>query len=117
MDDMIPIYAVLELVGDLCSNCQAKVRQRIAKGQTKTGLNFVRSGVLQIVEDAAIDWKVTVDAIRARSNSPGIVMVRREIAEKARRAGYSLPQIGKAINRHHSTVVNLLQNKPRRYQK
>jgi len=112
---VIPLNAVLELVGDLCSNCQEKVRRKIAHSQMETDSNFAKSGLLQIVEDTAAEWRVSVDAIQAKSNAPGIVRIRREIAQKARRAGYSMPQIGKAIHRHHTTVIHLLRYTPKRY--
>lgn len=36
------------------------------------------------------------------------VVARRQIARELREKGYSLPAIGRAMNRHHTTVMNLL---------
>ncbi|SRR6266403_2499238 len=112
---VVPLKDVLDLVEGLCSNCQAKVRHKIGMSQVESSTNFTRSGLLQILEDTAAEWRVSVDAIRAKSNSPGIVRVRREIAKKARSAGYSFHQIGNAIHRHHTTVIHLLRYMPKRY--
>lgn len=42
-----------------------------------------------------------------------IVKVRRDIAEWMRDEGYTLPQIGHALNRHHSSIMNLIYGKQR----
>ena len=38
-----------------------------------------------------------------------VVRVRRKFCKEARKLGYSFPQIGRAIGRHHSTVIHLVQ--------
>lgn len=38
-----------------------------------------------------------------------IVSARREFARVARERGYSLPEIGRALRRHHTTILSLLR--------
>lgn len=106
---VVPVDRVLQLLGEICSECQEKVRQTIARSQTEALPDSLRPGLQQILETVASEYKVTVDAVQARSNSPRIVNIRREVAMRARRAGYSLPQISRALLRHHTTVLNLIQ--------
>jgi chromosomal replication initiation ATPase DnaA len=57
--------------------------------------------------------QVSPDEIMARDNRWHIVKVRRVFAQSARTLGYSLPAIGAALHRHHTTVMNLLESKRR----
>lgn len=38
------------------------------------------------------------------------VDMRRQFCRRAREKGYSLPQIGRALNRHHTSVLHLLRS-------
>jgi hypothetical protein len=42
-----------------------------------------------------------------------MVGARRTFIRAVRRLGYSLPQIGAAVNRHHTTVLHALRLRPR----
>lgn len=44
-----------------------------------------------------------------QNRSMSIVRGRRMVAKKLRNAGYSLPEIGRAMRRHHTTVLWLLR--------
>lgn len=52
--------------------------------------------------------------IRGSNRRREHVLVRRTIADEMRRDGHSFPEIGRALNRDHSTIMFLLQGKPRR---
>lgn len=47
--------------------------------------------------------------VRIRDRRPALVKRRQELAIELRLAGYSLPQIGKALGRDHSTILYLLK--------
>tara|TARA_Y100000310_G_scaffold332752_1_gene408917 strand:- start:2111 stop:2491 length:381 start_codon:yes stop_codon:yes gene_type:complete len=50
---------------------------------------------------------VTWDEVtERRRNNPRVVMLRRMICKVLREFGYSLPQIGLAMSRHHGAVMN-----------
>ena len=41
-----------------------------------------------------------------------LVMIRRELAEALRKAGWSYPHIGRVLGRDHSTIIHLLKTDP-----
>ena len=43
------------------------------------------------------------------------VAARREAALALRSMGYSYPQIGRWMNRHHTSILNLVGNRPQEY--
>lgn len=62
-----------------------------------------------ILEAGAIATGTTVDEIRQGGRSTRRAMARRMfVASKMRVEGYSYPEIGRALGRHHTTVMNLL---------
>jgi chromosomal replication initiation ATPase DnaA len=54
---------------------------------------------------------LTVEELLERDNSPSLVKVRRQFAAEAHAKGFSLPEIGRVLHRHHTTVLNLLNGK------
>lgn len=50
----------------------------------------------------------SLSQIREQCRLKSIVQVRRRIVRAMRKQGYSLPQIGRVIDRHHTTVLHLL---------
>ena len=54
-------------------------------------------------------YGVSIEEMVRRNNSAILVDLRRAFAEKAREQGYSFPTIGRAIHRHHTTVIALLK--------
>ena len=105
----VPLSAVLNMVGGCCMNCQEKIRQQIGRCQVQAKNGEVRPALMEIVKNVSLESHVAIDAVIARSNTPRAVEVRREIAIRARSAGYSLPQIGRVLQRHHTTILNLIQ--------
>lgn len=59
------------------------------------------------------DNGVTVAELRAKDNRRAMVAIRREFCQAARQQGFSLPTIGAALHKHHTTVLHLLKGKPR----
>ncbi len=57
---------------------------------------------------------VTVDQMRGRRKGRELVEVRRIVAAYLRRRGCSLPEIGRVLNRDHTSVLNLLRASARR---
>lgn len=47
--------------------------------------------------------------IRRANRTPQLVDCRRIVAAHLRERGYSLKQIGSELNRHHTTILNLLE--------
>lgn len=106
----IPVSQVLKMVGVLCSDCQAKVRMRIAaKGQPWNG-DEPLPGMARIVYEVCAQKEMPVDRVIKKCNERAMVAVRREIAIKARAAGFSFPEIGRALNRHHTTILHLVKD-------
>jgi hypothetical protein len=52
---------------------------------------------------------VTVDEVRGPRRAQRLVELRRTLARRLRSQGFSLPEIGRAIGRDHSTVFHLLR--------
>ncbi len=61
--------------------------------------------VQQIVDAAGL----TLEQVRGRGKGRGLVEVRRIVAAYLRRRGCSLPEIGRVLNRDHTSVLNLLR--------
>jgi len=53
----------------------------------------------------------TVEQLVSPSHSHSLVAARREFAHEARRGGYSFPEIGRALRRHHTTIMHLVETK------
>ena len=53
---------------------------------------------------------VTVEQMQGRGKDRELVEVRRIVAAYLRRRGCSLPEIGRVLNRDHTSVLNMLRN-------
>ena len=77
------------------------------------------SGLLHaLVEDAAREAGVTVAQMLGPQRNRSIAWARQRAMAKAFRAGFSAPQIGRAFNRDHTTVLyaaGVLSGKRPRY--
>lgn len=58
-----------------------------------------------ILADVARRYNVAVEAIRGPSRAASISRVRRLAYRELRAAGYSYPEIGRAVGRDHTTVM------------
>jgi len=70
---------------------------------------FNAVNVTSFVNQRAMYYGYSGNAIRGRMRHREYVQVRARIAEELRDLGYSLPAIGRALGRDHSTVMNLLK--------
>jgi transposase-like protein len=59
----------------------------------------------QIALDVASEFELTLPQLRGESRHGNIVLARWRCFERAYRAGYSLPQIGRFFNKDHTTVL------------
>lgn len=66
----------------------------------------VPHGLAEIVVATCSVTGHTVRAIRSDCRKRPLVIVRRKISLAARDAGFSFPQIGRALNRDHSTIIH-----------
>src|SRR5258708_4601896 len=64
-----------------------------------------------IVAAACIAANTEIYDLWFGGNHRAIVDVRRRIAIKAREAGYSYPEIGRALHRHHTSIINLVSGR------
>jgi hypothetical protein len=68
----------------------------------------------EMVVEAAEDAKLTLRQFRSECRLGKYVEARRKLCIRARGCNYSLPQIGRALNRDHTTVLHLLRCLPRK---
>ena len=63
----------------------------------------------EYLEALCHDNGITVAELRAKDNRQCLVAIRREFCRAAREQGFSLPTIGAALHKHHTTVIHLLK--------
>lgn len=61
-----------------------------------------------ILDDVAFDNRLEVWEIVSKPRNECYVVARRDFAVRAQDAMYSLPEIARVLNRHHTTVLSLL---------
>jgi chromosomal replication initiation ATPase DnaA len=66
------------------------------------------------VEELAAEAGVSLEVLRGPCRRRGLVELRRIVARYLRSRGCSLPEIGAALGRDHTTVLHLLRTQPRR---
>jgi len=106
IDQFVALSDLLDLLGDLCPDCQEKLRKRMASPGPMVPL---RPGLKKIIEDVCVLNGVTLGAILSKAKDRKLVEARREVVIKARMEGYSLPMIGRALNKHHTSILHLLR--------
>jgi chromosomal replication initiation ATPase DnaA len=104
----VPLDAVLDIVGGLCSDCNSVVRLRLAAHQfdRRQGIEE-RMGI--IMERVYQETGVTILAMRRKDNRRRIVAARRKVAVLARSQQISYPKIGAALQKHHTTIMHLVE--------
>lgn len=88
-----------------CAAILARLQQHIADSHKDSTV------IEPLLVAFAADRGVELCELMGRSQKPEMVAIRRAFAAKARTLGYSLPAIGRALGRHHTTVLNLLVGK------
>jgi chromosomal replication initiation ATPase DnaA len=66
-------------------------------------------GLAAILDSCSAAFGFTVHELAGPSHSRALVAARREFAREARRQGYSFPEIGRALGRHHTTIMHLVK--------
>lgn len=112
-EPMMNLKDIAEAFSALCPACEKAVREKLLqclaqkRRATPQGLSALRR---KVADAQGIDKSVMLD----RSQSPYCVRARREFCRRARLEGYSLNEIGSAINRHHTSVLFLIRTSGRR---
>ena len=86
--------------------------------KTMDNKTIVREGkVMNIVDDIfrafCIQRRYNIPAIRSRRRQAQLVTQRVDIAKYLRGLGYSYPVIGRVMNRHHSSIMMLVNDELR----
>jgi hypothetical protein len=111
-----PVYLtvdeVAEILGCACSTCQKKLY--LALGRKATEAKFVAvppRGPFIALEDE-LDAVCAAEGVSRevvdQGNQEKAVHVRRLFSRRARELGYSYPQIGRFLGRHHTTIMHLV---------
>ncbi len=70
----------------------------------------------RVIADAIEAWVaaqgLTMAALKSANRTPRMVEARRRVAAYLRAHRWSLPEIGRFIDRDHTTVLNLLERRP-----
>ncbi len=78
--------------------------------ETRRNLGY-RSDYRKLVVPILTRYRLSIDEVKSDSHFRTLVSCRREIACALRKAGWSLQEIGILIDRHHSSVLNLITPK------
>ena len=107
-DIAIPIDTVLEMVQGLCPDCQSRVREYLRKNQfdQRHDIDERMNAIMQRVYE---ETGVTIHEMRAKNNRWKLVEARRKVAVMARQQCISYPKIGAALQKHHTTVMHLVE--------
>lgn len=110
---VVPLETVMTLVSGVCSGCQEKIRKLLADkvrfAAPPPTSREMPERMRAILERVAYDYEIPIDSILRGGNSRKLVQARREVAIEARRQGFTFPQIGAALGKHHSTIIYLVQ--------
>jgi hypothetical protein len=111
-----PVYLtvdeVAELMGCACLPCQKKLYLALGEKAAAAKLLTTRfRGPLTALEDELQDIcrKQGVETgVLQQGNTELAVHVRRLVSRRARELGYSYPEIGRFLGRHHTAVMHLV---------
>jgi len=133
-----PLYLsvdeVAEMIGKMCLSCQKEMYNLLTKKVSKIRAQVVPQGLRELKFEElekelsfGIDGNggflekeltaiceregVSTTAIRTPNNSARLVHIRRMFSKRARELGYSYPQIGRFLERHHTTILHLVKSK------
>lgn len=112
------LYAIQDDLFDLIHSLPA-IRSAAADGRTDERLTRALTAARGLryepeLESIVAAAGVTVEGLRGRCRRRDLVELRRIVARYLRSRGCSLPEIGRAIGRDHSTVLALLRGRPQR---
>jgi chromosomal replication initiation ATPase DnaA len=107
-DIAIPLDTILEMVSGMCPDCQEKVRRYIAQNQFDQR-HKIDERLKEIMQRVCEETGVTILEMRAKDNRWRLVEARRKVAVRARQQAISYPKIGAALQKHHTTVMHLVE--------
>lgn len=110
---IVPMSAVLKMLDCLCSDCQETVRRHLAANQ-RVARHDLDLRLEEIVNHVCQELGTTHEELLSTKKDQRIVESRRRVALLARQQGFSLPRIGAALQRHHTTILALIQPKKNR---
>jgi chromosomal replication initiation ATPase DnaA len=107
--DEIYLQELLALIGKLCPDCQAQVRLLTSTQlDNRVASDVTTERIYPIIALVAEERKLHVDDIISSSQHVDLVDARREISIRARARKFTFPAIGRALHRHHTTIVHLV---------
>lgn len=109
---MVRLDDFMDVLNAMCPECNKAVRDKLIGmllGRREADLGAPEK-LIQLRKSVAHECLMTEAMFLSRSNSPNSVHARRVFAISARKQGFSLPEIGRAMQRAHSSVRNLLTN-------
>ena len=108
MNEYIRREDVQIVLFDMCPFCRKRA-EAILEARTGKAVR-ARPTVEELIVQVAQEYKLTAAELISPNNSPLCVVPRRVVAKLAREFRYSYPEIGKAMHRHHTTVMNLVKD-------
>lgn len=102
-----------EVIPEMCDHCRDRLEGlRVVNLQSGEKLGILlgpRPPELQeLMETVAKRHEMSVGELVEKRSSQRYVKARADFCIMAKGMGYSFPQIGKALGRHHTTVVHLV---------
>jgi chromosomal replication initiation ATPase DnaA len=63
----------------------------------------------EILEEVTKNYSCTVQQLRSPQRASHLVKARRRVSRKLRQQGMSYPQIGRVLNKDHTTIIHHLR--------
>lgn len=82
--------------------------------QAVPALATMRPSLMSILEALALEYDVSLLRLKSRQRGKPLPYIRQLFCRRAYALGYSSPQIGRVLNRHHTSVLYLLGQLPRK---
>ena len=73
---------------------------------------IAESVIITILHEVAADYEIKLAELSGRSRKADFVEARKDAAFRLRRRGLTLREIGKWLNRDHSTITDYLRKTP-----
>lgn len=92
----------------LCKGCKDKLEDLCVVKHVLQGSVYTNPILIKLRKQVAREAGVSEDMLLERCNLEARVNLRRVFAKRAMAMGFSLSAIARAIRRHHTTVINLV---------
>jgi chromosomal replication initiation ATPase DnaA len=97
------------VLDELCVFCHKRVRKVLAERLAMRAPVAVRAPLADLLTKTCIKHGMAEVQVVEGGNSAPLVRVRADFSVLAHNLGYSYPEIGKALHRHHTSIVHLVQ--------